>query len=94
MGEHEKLLPTKNKRMKTLYLDDLKFQLPDDMHQVRSILNHIDMVRNGRKQFVKLVDMNGKEHIFMASFLNNVEIKVRKENFFKKMLKKFCGKKK
>ena len=80
--------------MKTLYLDDLEFQLPDDAHQVRSILNHIDMVRNGRKQFAKLVDMNGKEYIFMASFLNNVEIKVSKENFFKKMLKKFCGKKK
>jgi hypothetical protein len=80
--------------MKTLYLDDLKFQLPDDMHQVRSILNHIDMVKSGRKQFAKLVDLQGNEQIFFASFLNNVTIKVQKENFFKKMLKKFCAKKK
>ena len=63
--------------MKTLLINGTEYTLPESEEQVLSVLNHIDMVKIGRKQFVKLTDMQGNQFRFFATYLNNAEILIQ-----------------
>jgi len=77
--------------MKTLLINGTEYKLPETEESRLSVLNHIDMVRVGRKHFAKLTDMQGNQKIFFATYLNNAEIKVhdRADNLVKRIFNKF-----
>ena len=45
--------------MNIIKINEIAYLLPDDAATRRSVMNHIDMVRQELKQFVKLKDLNG-----------------------------------
>ncbi len=47
--------------MNIIKINSIAYKLPNDPLKLKSVLNHIDMVKKGLKQFVKLYDLSDKE---------------------------------
>ena len=63
--------------MNTITINGLAYKLPEEQNILSSVLNHLDMVKNGTKKFIKLYDLDGMEHKFSTTYLNSVEIDVK-----------------
>jgi hypothetical protein len=62
---------------KSLVVNGERFRLPEDEIQISSIMNHIELVKAGRKSFAKLYRAgDGQEGIFHKSYLDTAEIEV------------------
>lgn len=60
--------------MNIIKINGVAFKLPSEMERVHSVLNHIDMVKKGLKNFVKLWDLNDVEHRFSQTVLSSAII--------------------
>lgn len=47
----------------TVKIQGIFYKMPDDKQKYRSVVNHIDMVQKGLKDFVKLVELDTDEEI-------------------------------
>lgn len=67
----------KNKKLKTMNtinINGMVYILPTEPQYLKSCLNHIDMTRKGLKKFVKLIDLEGKEHLINSFELEGAKI--------------------
>lgn len=59
---------------KTIKIGETTYKLPQDESTRRTVLNHLDMVMFGKKQYIKLIDLEGDTHQLSYSFLNGERI--------------------
>lgn len=63
--------------MNTITINSIAYKLPTEQNTLSSVLNHLDMVKNGTKKFIKLYDLEGKSHKLSTTYLNSVKIDVK-----------------
>lgn len=66
--------------MNTIKINGETFILPDEKNTVKSVLNHIDMVKKGIKTHVNLFDVNGEKTRFCTFELNTFLVEVDVKN--------------
>lgn len=63
--------------MNTISINNVAYKLPEEQNTLARVLNHLDMVKNGAKKFIKLYDLEGMEHKFSTTYLNSSEISIK-----------------
>jgi len=71
-----KYLPYKNTYMNCLVINNKTYRLPDDEDTLTRVINHLDMVRTGAKEYIKLFDLDDNSHKLSRTYLNNSDIKI------------------
>jgi hypothetical protein len=56
--------------MNIIKINNESFRLPHEPEKLNSVLNHLDMVKKGLKNHIKLFDMEGQERTFYTEHLN------------------------
>lgn len=62
--------------MNCLIINNKTYRLPDDEDTLTRVINHLDMVRLGVKDYIKLFDLENNSHKLSKTYLNNSEIKI------------------
>jgi molybdopterin/thiamine biosynthesis adenylyltransferase len=75
-GYFYKYLPYKNTYMNCLVINNKTYRLPNDEDTLTRVINHLDMVRLGVKDYIKLFDLENNSHKLSKTYLNNSEIKI------------------
>jgi len=60
--------------MNTITINEKVYTLPKEPQQLNMTLNHIGIVQNNKADYVKLYDIDGKEHKLNGFLLNNAKI--------------------
>lgn len=63
--------------MNIIVINEEKFTLPEEVEVKRSVLNHIDMVRKGVKDFAKMYKLNGEVVKLSHLYIKDAEIQVK-----------------
>ena len=63
--------------LNTIKINEKAFVLPEDPSTLKSVLNHLDMVLKGKKDYIKLIDLEGNEERFATFELQHAKIDYR-----------------
>lgn len=56
--------------MKVLVINNIRYKLPTEEKFLQSVLNHLDLVKAGRKAFIRLYTLGGEEVKLSQSYLS------------------------
>jgi hypothetical protein len=69
--------------MNLLIVNNKKYVLPDEEDTLMAVINHLDMVKNGKKEFINLYSLDGNKHKLSRTYINQSKIELVREQDFK-----------
>jgi len=60
--------------MNTLTINKETYKLPEDVQTLNTVLNHLDLVKQGTKTHIKLYTLDDEVIILNSIYLNNSKI--------------------